>query len=41
MNYTADKADTAKLYRRISRAVGAMRGGAPMEACIAEMKSED
>ncbi|MBQ3708620.1 MAG: VWA domain-containing protein [Clostridia bacterium] len=41
MNYTADSADTTKLYRRISRAVGAMRGGAPMEACLAEMKKEE
>ena len=41
MNYTADSAETAKLYRRISRAVGTMREGAPMEACIAAMKSED
>ncbi|MBQ2546174.1 MAG: hypothetical protein II557_07785 [Clostridia bacterium] len=41
MNYTADRAETAHLYRRISRAVGSMRSGAKMEDCLAAMKSED
>ena len=41
MSYTADSPNTAKLFRRISKAVGAARSGAKMEDCLQEMKSED
>ena len=40
MNYKADKRDTAILYKKISRTVGAMRSGVAPEECAAMMHED-
>ena len=40
MNYTADKKETARLFRRIGRTVGAARACAPAEDFKAALRDE-